>query len=324
LRGAPAVTAEDFLARFLAGDRMALARAISAVEDEAEGYRDFLRQIYGRAGRAYLIGVTGPPGAGKSTLVSRLAGRYAAAGQSVGVVAVDPTSPFTGGALLGDRIRMNELAGNERVFIRSMATRGSMGGLARATGEVALALDAFGFDVVLIETVGVGQSELDVANSADTTVVVVVPESGDAVQAMKAGLMEIADVLVVNKADREGAELVARELQVTLQLKPEDGWRPPVVTAVATEGRGVADIAAAVAGHHVYLEESGEFETRRQMRVRRQLEELLTYEFRCACRAAPGYDELLVSLIAEVQSGRLTPYEASAQLFNKVFAETQP
>ncbi|HUU56670.1 MAG TPA: methylmalonyl Co-A mutase-associated GTPase MeaB, partial [bacterium] len=185
MRGAGVVTAADFLERFLAGDRLALARAISAVEDEADGYRDFLRRIYGRAGRAYLIGVTGPPGAGKSTLVSHLAGRYAAAGQTVGVVAVDPTSPFTGGALLGDRIRMHDLAGNERVFIRSMATRGSLGGLAKATGEVALTMDAFGFDVVLIETVGVGQSELDVANSADTTAVVVVPESGDAVQAMK-------------------------------------------------------------------------------------------------------------------------------------------
>jgi LAO/AO transport system kinase len=318
LRGAGVVTAPDFLERFLAGDRLALARAISAVEDEAEGYRDFLREIYGRAGKAYLIGITGPPGAGKSTLVSHLAERYAAAGQDVGVVAVDPTSPFTGGALLGDRIRMKDLAGNERVFIRSMATRGSLGGLAKATGEVALTMDAFGLDLVLIETVGVGQSELDVANSADTTVVVVVPESGDAVQAMKAGLMEIADVLVVNKADRDGAEQMARELQVTLELKPEDGWRPPVVMAVATEGRGVEDIAASVAEHHVYLEESGEFETRRQMRVRRQLEELLAYEFKCACAATPAYESLLELLTAEVRQGRLTPYEASSRLFKEV------
>ena len=321
MRGAAAVTTTGFLERFLAGDRLALARAISAVEDEADGYREFLREIYGRAGNAYLIGMTGPPGAGKSTLVSHIAERYAAAGRSVGVVAVDPTSPFTGGALLGDRIRMKELAGNERIFIRSMATRGSLGGLAKATGEVALAMDAFGFDAVLIETVGVGQSELDVANSADTTVVVVVPESGDAVQAMKAGLMEIADVLVVNKADREGAEAMARELRVTLELKPEDGWRPPVVMSVATEGRGVDGILEAVAEHRVHLEGSGELAARRRARVRRQLEELLAHEFRRVCRAAPGYEKWLASLSAEVQEGRLTPYEASARIFREIFRE---
>ncbi|NIT36101.1 MAG: methylmalonyl Co-A mutase-associated GTPase MeaB [candidate division Zixibacteria bacterium] len=318
---AGAVTTTDFLERFLAGDRLALARAISAVEDEADGYRDFLRQIYGRAGKAYLIGITGPPGAGKSTLVSHLAERYAAAGQNVGVVAVDPTSPFTGGALLGDRIRMNELAGNERIFIRSMATRGSPGGLAKATGEVALTMDAFGFDTVLIETVGVGQSELDVANSADTTVVVVVPESGDAVQAMKAGLMEIADVLVVNKADREGAEPMARELRVTLELKPEDGWRPPIIMSVATEGRGIDDITDAVTAHRSHLEESGGLTSRRRSRVQRQLEELLAYEFRRVCAAARDYDNLLEFLTAEVQEGRLTPYEASARLFKEVSRE---
>lgn len=318
MRGAAVVTTPDFLERFLAGDRLALARAISAVEDEADGYRDFLREIYARAGQAYLVGITGPPGAGKSTLVSHLAERYAAAGRDVGVVAVDPTSPFTGGALLGDRIRMKELAGNERIFIRSMATRGSLGGLAKATGEVALAMDAFGFDTVLIETVGVGQSELDVANSADTTVVVVVPESGDAVQAMKAGLMEIADVLVVNKADREGAEPMARELRVTLELKAEDGWRPPVVMSVATEGRGVDEILEAVATHRSHLEGSGGLTSRRRARVRRQLEELLAYEFKCVCAAAPAYESLVESLTAEVQEGRLTPYEASSRLFKEV------
>ena len=318
MRGAGVVTAPDFLDRFLAGDRLALARAISAVEDEADGYRDFLREIYGRAGNAYLVGITGPPGAGKSTLVARLALAYAEDGSNVGVVAVDPTSPFTGGALLGDRIRMQALVGNERVFIRSMATRGSPGGLAKATGEVALTMDAFGLDLILIETVGVGQSELDVANSADTTVVVVVPESGDAVQAMKAGLMEIADVLVVNKADRDGADHMARELRVTLELKPEDGWRPPVVMAVATEGRGVEDIREAVATHRSHLEESGGLTLRRRGRVRRQLEDLLEYEFRCACAATPAYDSLLEQLTAEVQEGRLTPYEASRRLFNEV------
>jgi LAO/AO transport system kinase len=318
LSRAAAVTAADFLERFLAGDRVALARAISAVEDEAEGYRDFLREVYSRAGGAYLLGVTGPPGAGKSTLVSRLAALYAEQGRSVGVVAVDPTSPFTGGALLGDRVRMHDLSGNERVFIRSMATRGSLGGLAKATGEVALTMDAFGLDLVIIETVGVGQSELDVANSADTTVVVVVPESGDSVQAMKAGLIEIADVLVVNKADREGADHMARELAVTLDLKPEDGWRPPIIMSVATEGRGVSEVKAAVSDHRTHLEESGDLIIRRRERVRRQLEELLDYEFKRSCRATPDYEDTLEKLVADVQEGRLTPYEASAELYRKV------
>jgi len=312
------VAAADLLDRFRAGDRLALARAISLIEDEADGYRDFLRAIYGRAGRAYLVGVTGPPGAGKSTLVSGLARRYARDGDDVGIIAVDPTSPFTGGALLGDRIRMQELAGNERVFIRSMATRGSLGGLAKATGEVALAMDAFGFDLVLIETVGVGQSELDVAASADTTVVVVVPESGDAVQAMKAGLMEIAHVLVVNKADREGADLVARELRATLELKPGGGWRPPVVMTVATECRGVEEVAAAVAAHRASLTSSGDLGRRRAARTRRQIEDLVDHEFRRRCRGRANYEEEITALVARVQRRELTVYEAATEMVTRV------
>ena len=309
----------DLLSRFRGGDRVALARAISLIENEAPGYRDFLRAVYPDAGRAYLVGVTGPPGAGKSTLVARLATSSADAGLSVGIIAVDPTSPFTGGALLGDRIRMQEAAGNERVFIRSMATRGSMGGLAKATREAAVAMDAFGFDLVVLETVGVGQSELDVAGAADTTVVVVVPESGDAVQAMKAGLMEIADVLAVNKADRDGADLVARELRVTLDLKPGDGWRPPVVMTVGTEGRGVAELVSAIAAHRAYLEETGEFRRRRRARVRREVEEMVRYDVGARLAGAPGYDEMITRLAAEVGEGRLTPFEAAEQLMDNFF-----
>ncbi len=314
---APA-SAPELLERFRAGDRVALARAISAIEDEAPGYRDFLREVYPLAGQAYLLGVTGPPGAGKSTLVSRLTERYAAAGRGVGIIAVDPTSPFTGGALLGDRIRMQELAGNERVFIRSMATRGSIGGLAKATYEAAVAMDAFGFELIILETVGVGQSELDVAGSADTTVVVVVPESGDAVQVMKAGLLEIADVLVVNKADRDGADLIARELGVMLELRPGDGWRPPVVMTVATEGRGVEELAAALEGHRAHLEEAGELAARRRARVRGELEKLVEAEFARRRAAAPGYEQLITTMTAAVAARRLTPYEAAARLFRKV------
>ncbi len=318
---APARGAADLLGRFEGGDRVALARAISLIENEAPGYREFLRAVYPRAGRAYLVGVTGPPGAGKSTLVARLAESSAGAGLSVGIIAVDPTRPFTGGALLGDRIRMQELAGNELVFIRSMATRGSMGGLAKATREAAVAMDAFGFDVVILETVGVGQSELDVADAADTTVVVVVPESGDAVQAMKAGLMEIADVVAVNKSDRDGADLVARELRVTLELKPGDGWRPPVVMTVGTEGRGVAELVSAIGAHRSFLEETGEFRKRRRARVRRELEEMVRYEVGARLAGAPGYEDLMARLCADVGEGRLTPFEAAERLLDNFFGD---
>src|SRR5690606_12938338 len=209
----------ELLARFEAGERAALARLISMVENEREAAAALLDALHPRLGRAHRIGITGPPGAGKSTMTAALVAGYRRAGEQVAVVAVDPTSPFTGGALLGDRIRMNELATDPGVFIRSMATRGALGGLALATKEVADVLDAFGYDRVLIETVGVGQSELDIAAAADTTIVVLVPEAGDAIQAMKAGLMEVADLYVVNKADRPGADRLAREIEVMLNLR---------------------------------------------------------------------------------------------------------
>lgn len=314
---------QNLIERFLQGDRIALARAISLIENEADGYRELLRAVRGRGQNAYLLGITGPPGAGKSTLVSHLAARAANEGANVGVIAVDPTSPFTGGALLGDRIRMQELAGNERVFIRSMATRGSLGGLAKATGEVAAAMAAFGLDPILIETVGVGQSELDVASSADTVVVVVVPESGDAVQAMKAGLMEIADVLVVNKADREGADLMARELRVTLDLKKDDGWRPPVVLTVATEDRGVAEVAAAVAAHRAYLSSSGELARRRAARVRREIETLINDDLHRRMRAADGYERHVAEAVRRVERGEITTYDAAAELIAAMFGPSK-
>ncbi|HLU24845.1 MAG TPA: methylmalonyl Co-A mutase-associated GTPase MeaB [Longimicrobiales bacterium] len=209
----------ELLARFEAGERAALARLISMVENEREAAAALLDALHPRLGRAHRIGITGPPGAGKSTMTAALVAGYRRAGEQVAVIAVDPTSPFTGGALLGDRIRMNELATDPGVFIRSMASRGALGGLALATKEVADVLDAFGFDRILIETVGVGQSELDIAAAADTTIVVLVPESGDAIQAMKAGLMEIADLYVVNKADRPGAQRLAKEIEVMLNLR---------------------------------------------------------------------------------------------------------
>ncbi len=266
----------ELIERCLAGERVPLARAISEVENEGAGAVAILDACFGRSGRAYRVGVTGPPGAGKSTLVTRLAQEYRRLGETVAIVAVDPTSPFSGGALLGDRVRMGDLAGDEGVFIRSMATRGSLGGLAVHTAQVCDVLDAAGFRRILIETVGVGQSELEVAQTADTTVVVLVPESGDAVQAMKAGLMEIGDLFVINKADREGAERAAFAVRSALELRPvRSQWETPVLQTIASEGRGVPDLVAGLEGHLEYLRRHGGLEHRRRQRLEQRLRDLL-------------------------------------------------
>ena len=298
----------------LAGERVPLARAISWVENEHPAAAEVLDRCFARAGRAFRVGVTGPPGAGKSTLVTQLAGEYRRRGETVAVVAVDPTSPFSGGALLGDRVRMNALAGDPGVFIRSMATRGSMGGLAVHTAQVCDVLDAAGFARILIETVGVGQSELEVAQTADTTAVVLVPESGDAVQAMKAGLMEIADVFVVNKADREGAERAAFAIRSALELRARtSAWNIPVEQTVASLGTGVARLADRFEEHLAFLRETGALERRRRHRLEQRLGDLLRArlwaDFRTAL--APGaWDEAVEALGAR----RETPHAAAARL----------
>ena len=236
------------------GDVRTLARAISAVENRAAGWSDLLKALFPHTGKARILGLTGAPGAGKSTLVDQLARLYRQQNRTVGIVAVDPTSPYTGGAILGDRIRMQEHFSDPGIYIRSMATRGSLGGLARTTADVATVLDASGRDVILIETVGVGQDEVDIVRLADITVVILVPGMGDDVQTIKAGIMEIADIFVINKSDREGAERVEREIRALQSLASrKDGWTPPIVKTVASEGIGVPELAAAIANYEAYL-----------------------------------------------------------------------
>ena len=265
--------------RVLAGDVRAIARAISLIEDESPAAADLVRRIFPSTGRAYLVGVTGPPGAGKSTLVDRLTAELRGAGQTVGVIAVDPTSPFSGGAILGDRVRMQAHAGDPGVFIRSMATRGHLGGLARATGEAALVLDAAGKDVVLIETVGVGQDEIDIVRTADVSIVTVVPGSGDEVQALKAGIMEIADIFVVNKADREGADRMAASIEANLSLQTfaAGEWRPPILKTEATTGTGVPELVAGIERFRAHT--AATRSTRRRARAEFRVRELLARRF---------------------------------------------
>jgi LAO/AO transport system kinase len=241
-------------ARLCAGDPRALARAISTVENRAPGWSDLLKALFPRTGRARVIGITGAPGAGKSTLVDQLAKHYRKGNQTVGIIAVDPTSPYTGGAILGDRIRMQDHYRDPGIYIRSMATRGSLGGLARSTADAVTVLDASGRDLVLIETVGVGQDEVEIVRLADVTIVMLVPGMGDDVQSIKAGIMEIADIFVINKSDREGAESVEREIRALQSLATRhDGWTPPIVKTVASEGAGTKELAEAIADYETYL-----------------------------------------------------------------------
>ena len=303
--------------RVFAGDARGIARAISLIEDESPAGAELVRAIYPRTGRAYLVGVTGPPGAGKSTLVDRMTTELRKAGQTVGIVAVDPTSPFSGGAILGDRVRMGTHFGDEGVFIRSMATRGNLGGLARATSDVALVLDAAGKDIVIIETVGVGQDEVDIVRTADISIVVLVPGAGDEVQALKAGIMEIADIFVVNKADRDGADRLVQSVagMLALQTFQPGDWRPPIVKTEATSGTGVPKLIAAIETFRAHSEATRA--TRRRTRQEYRLRDLLSHRLMQLVEETLPEGELQ-RVVDGIASREVDPYSAATDIINRV------
>jgi LAO/AO transport system kinase len=331
---------DRLVADFAGGKKAALARAISIVENHRPGFEQLLSIWHPRLGRARRVGITGPPGAGKSTLTTALTRAYRAQGLAVGIVAVDPTSPFTGGALLGDRIRMEEVALDPGVYIRSLATRGSLGGLSAATRETGDVLDAFGMDRILIETVGVGQSELDVARAADTTLVVLVPESGDSIQTLKAGVMEIADVFTVNKADRPGADRLRNEIEIMLGMRSgatmrnvpahhgvdlsrnnlvrqvreaamaddPEVWTPPVLRTVAAKGEGIAELVQALDRHFRYLETSGTLRERRRARLRERVVEVVEDKTRRRLWGDDATNAWLEARLPALEAGEATPF----------------
>jgi LAO/AO transport system kinase len=301
----------------LKGERRAVARAISMVEDGAGALPELIGGLYPKTGNAYTVGLTGSPGVGKSSLAAELVAAARRRDRSVAVLAVDPTSPFTGGALLGDRLRMQSHATDPRVFIRSMATRGHLGGLALAAPEAVRVLDAAGSDLIVVETVGVGQAEVAVATATDTTVVVVAPGWGDAVQASKAGILEIADVFVVNKADRDGADEAVRDLETMLKLGPDLEWSPPVVKTSTQRHEGVDDLWDAIEGHRKHLESSGELDRRRRARILREVEDMVSVRLRAQVAdmlEAGALEELADDLVAR----RVDPYGATDMLVERV------
>ncbi len=314
---------QDLLKRFWAGEHRALARLISILENEESGRDELMRQIFSQTGRAYILGVTGSPGAGKSSLVDRLTFLLRRRDLKVGIVAVDPTSPFSGGALLGDRIRMQEHAVDQGVFIRSMGTRGSLGGLANTTKEVVRAMDAFGFDWVIVETVGVGQAELDIMHVADSVVVVLTPGAGDSIQTIKAGIMEIADIFAVNKSDLPGADKVALEVEMMLDLHTaETPWRPPVIKTSSVTGAGVEDLLSAVEKHRAYLMEKGLFQKRREARLRSETLEILDRQWQQLVRKEMKLSEEVNGLLEKVARRKIDPYTAASSILDYVVANS--
>jgi LAO/AO transport system kinase len=310
-------TADELVERLLAGDKRALARAISLVEnDDPEGWA-LVREVYPRTGRAAMVGFTGPPGVGKSTLIGALVKSAREREREVAVLSIDPSSPFTKGALLGDRIRLSDHFLDPGVFIRSMASRGSLGGLSEATLQAALLMDAAGKDDVFLETVGVGQAEVDIIDHADTVVLVLMPGSGDSVQALKAGVMEIPDVIVVNKADHPLTDTMVREIRGVLSLGPSGGWQVPIVRTEAAKGEGIQDVVDKVAEHRAHIEAEGTLEERRRRNLRNEVMELATVRMRRRLDETCREDPEVQALLDEVVARRLDPASAAAKLLER-------
>lgn len=308
------------LDRFYEGDIRALSKVISYVENQQDRYRELLGRLFRQGGHSLRVGLTGPPGAGKSTLVNCLARAFLKQNKKVGVIAVDPTSPFTGGALLGDRVRMNDFPSDGRFYFRSMATRGALGGLAATTDNITVVYDSFGFDVTLIETVGVGQIELDIINTCDVVVVILVPESGDSVQTMKAGLMEIADIFCVNKADREGSDRIIMELRQTLDTrkKIENAWRVPVISTVGIQNKNIDRLIMKLEEFVAFQKESGKFEKHRKTQLKKKIENILQEKISGIILDKMKEFADFDKIITDMYEGKTDPYTLAGELFDRV------
>ena len=309
----------EIVEKLLNHSRLALSKAITAVENEYDDAVKIMTEIYPHTGNAYVIGITGPPGAGKSTMTDKLAKEYRKRGKTVGIVAIDPTSPYSGGAILGDRIRMMDLTADEGIFVRSMATRGSLGGLSQKAGDAVKLMDAFGMDVIVVETVGVGQSEVDIVKTADTTMVVVIPGMGDDIQAIKAGILEIGDLFTINKADREGTDKLNIEIEMMLELNPEHvSWRPPINRTIASKGIGIEAVVDSIEEHKAYLIESGKLSDIRKARIKNEVTAMLND------RVNRYIDEKVVAtdafddLVVKMQSREIEPYSVVDDIVGKV------